>query len=230
MQQTEKRIPTSVARATGVMAILATLSMVTGAALWASSGADLDAALAQRTVGDYLVQAAEVRVTLLANLALWMIGASLMSAAVIGFFSMTTSRSLVAHLALGGAVAGVALALASFSIWMGIVLEVAPAHAAGADLSVLGAALGQAASISDWVATALILAAGGGLIGVAGRRDWAPNWLYGWSLLLILVGAVSLFGLFIDARTSLSFLIVPVGLLWFLAAGVTALRVSTRQA
>jgi hypothetical protein len=54
------------------------LVMVAGAAVWASTGTDLDAALVNGTVGEYLGAAVEHRSALGVNLTLWMFGVGLL--------------------------------------------------------------------------------------------------------------------------------------------------------
>lgn len=217
-------VRTSSAKFGGAMAPIGALVMFAGAATWASTGLDLDAALTDGTVGDYLVDAADNMSALTTNLSLWMFGVVFMVAGGIGLSRIAPSDSAVANAARGSFMVGGALALAAFSIWMGIVRELAPAHAAGTDLAAVGAALGQAATIADWVATALIIGVGPALISISGKGSWVPRWLFVWSAVALLASVISIIGLYTDQRATISFINVPIGLAWMIAAGIVALR------
>lgn len=214
-------------RAAGFTAIAGAVSMLVGSAFFVASGAGLDAALEDSTIGDYLTDAAANSTALTANLGFWILGVMLLGLGGImlsRFGDQDSSTIAVARFAF---TAGPAAAIVFFSIWLGIVLGLAPAHVAGAQVEATALALGHAASIADWIATVVILSLGGAALAVAGRATWVPRWLFRWAMLSVAFGALAIVGLVTDARTTLSVPIVPVGLGWMIAAGITAIRRST---
>ncbi len=216
------------ARFGGITAIVGALLMIGGAALWAIAGADLDAALVDGTVGSYLTDAAGNVKILTANLSLWMFGVVFLAAGGIGLSRLSSTNSAVATAAQGSYLVGAALGLAAFALWLGIVQELAPVHGQDADLSAVAAALGLTATTADWVATALIIGVGPGLISFAGKGVWVPRWLFIWGIVAVIASGVSILGLYIGGRATWAFIDVPVGVGWTLAAGIVALRHRTR--
>jgi hypothetical protein len=106
---------------------------------------------------------------------------------------------------------------------MTFVVVVAPAHAAGEDVLTLARTVGFAASTVDWLITALTLGIGPVALIVAGRDSWAPRWLQNCALVTAVVTIVELAALAAGQR-DIAFVLVPVGLALYTAAGVAALR------
>lgn len=212
-------------RAAGIMAILGGVTMLTGSAFWAVSGTDLDAALEADAIGDYLTDAAANSTLLTANLGFWILGVILLGLGGIMLSTLGDQNSPATAVARFAFTAGPAAGIVFFSIWLGIVLGLAPAHIAGEQVEAIALALGHASSIADWVATVIILSLGGAAVAVAGRGTWVPRWLFRWAMLTAVLGALSIVGLIFFARNAaLGFPVVPVGIGFMIASGITALR------
>lgn len=211
-------------RTAGVAAIVAALTMLTGTGFWAASGADLDAALEHGRIGDYLGAAAADSTMLTLNLGFWIAGVVLLGVAgnlLVGLGDKDSAAASVARFAF---TAVPAAAVVYFSVWLGIVLELAPAHLAGQQVEATARALAQAVSLADWIGTVVILALGGAALALSGRGSWVPRWLLVWAMVSAVAGVSTLAGLVLDMRTSLALPIVPIGLGFMIAAGITALR------
>ncbi len=212
----------SVTRLGGYAAITSAVLMITGAVLKVVSGADLDQALATGDLAGYLGDAAEVRYLLVTNLSLW----------IAGVFGLGVAGTTMAHLcerdrATGLLVrlcyyTGVPLAIAAFTAWIALVVQLSP-DAASPGTSI-AEVVGLFASRADWIATVLVVGAGPALISFAGRKDWVPNWLAGLGVVTAIAGVLTVIAMFTHALTSYGFLIVPVGLIWMIAAGIVLLR------
>jgi len=212
------------ARTSGIIAIAGSITMLVGTAVWATSGADLDKALDGDTMADFLTDAANSGAALVANLSLWMLGVVLLAIGGLGLVRRGRQDSLASVIGRFSLTAGAGLALGAYSLWLGIVLGLAPAHVAGASVIGTARALGYAASIGDWVATVMILGVGVGAIAAAGREVWVPRWLWIWGMASIAAGVLAILGLFLEARTTLTMIMLPVGMLFLIAAGIVAFR------
>lgn len=195
--------------------------MLSGAATWASSGADLDLALTSGSIREYLSQARAASGALHLNLGLWIVGVVLMCAGGCQLALLGRARAQLSTLACFVYGVGAAVGIVAFSLWLGIVKGLAPAEA-GAEVDAMAVALGQAATIADWIATVLILSVGSILVARAGKGIWVPGWLGAWAMLVGLAGVLALIGLFVGQRSTYAMLVVPAGVGWLIAAGVTA--------
>ena len=211
-------------RMAGLTAIAGAITMLVGTALWAVSGANLDGALEDNTMGAYLAEAAAEGATLTANLGFWIVGVLLLGLGGILLSRLGDSDSAATAVARFAFTVGPAAGIVFFSVWLGIVLGLAPAHVAGEQVEATALALGHAASVADWVATIVILSLGGVAVAVAGRDTWVPRWLFRWAMLLAASGGLAALGLIIDARTTLAMPIVPIGIGFMIASGVVAIR------
>lgn len=211
-------------RVAGATAVLGGVIMLAGAATWASTGADLDQALTQGSIAQYLESAKANASALCVNLTLWIVGVILMGAGGCQLALLGRTRIAAAAVACFGYTVGVGAAIVFFPLWLGIVLGLAPAHAAGSDVLAVAVALGQAATIADWIATVLILAVGSVCVAKAGADIWVPRWLLVWSRLVGIAGLSSLLGVVLGDRSTYAMLVVPLGVGWLIAAGITAAR------
>jgi hypothetical protein len=209
-------------RIAGYAALAAATSMIIGAILWASSGADLDGALAAGTIAEYLEAATARRSLLVGNLTAWIVGVLLFGAAGAGFFRLCRRRRTLAQIGLLCYWTAVPLAIASFVAMLAVVVQLAPLGTAEAVL--LADVVGWFGSRADWIATVLVVGFGPLLISIAGRDEWVPAWLAYWAMAAALAGILTVVAMFTGALSTYGFLIVPVGLGWTIAAGVVALR------
>lgn len=210
-------------RWTAVAAILGSLLMVAGAAVWSASGADLDLALQEAAMTGYLVDAAEQDTLLVVNLSLWIFGAISLgiagtALAVLG--ERTHPATAAARLVYTG---GAALAVAAFVTWLALV-RLAGNVTDPASVEPLADALGFIASRADWIATVLLVGVGPALLSFAGRDTWVPRWLAAWSFLTLIAAVLTTVAMFAGGLSTYGFVIVPVGLGWTIGAGVVALR------
>lgn len=208
-------------RTGGVLLATGAITMFLGAIAWATTGTDLDAALVGGDVAGYLASASDSAVPLRLNLSLWIVGVVLIG------MGGTNLSGRVAPAWRGVSrftfIAGPASAIVFFSMWLAIVVTIAPAHAVGDEAALLGAALGQAATIADWIATALIVGLGAFALS---RSDWSPRWLRTWGSIALAAGLVALVALAFLDRSPIGFAVVPIGLGFMVAAGITAIRKS----
>ncbi|MDX9749706.1 MAG: hypothetical protein RBT71_01315 [Flavobacteriales bacterium] len=215
-------------RVAGAMTIIGALTMIAGAITWGASGADLDAALTGGGIGDYLLKAHATEDMLRINITLWTIGVLIMCAGGVQLALMGRSRPQPAGVAFFAFAIGAGSAIVFFPMWMGIVIGLAPAHADGADHSAVAIAIGQGATIADWIATTMILSVGTVCVAQAGKGIWVPRWLVTWSYVAIVTGVLTTVGLLVGQRSTYAMLDVPVGLGWMIAAGIVALRLKPR--
>ena len=211
-------------RFAGLTTITGAITMLAGAATWVTSGTDLDATLTGGSMSDYLISANAASATLHLNITLWTLGAVLMCAGGCQLALMGRARPQPAGLACFAYAVGAGSAIVFFPLWLGIIKGLAPAHAGGTDLSAVAIALGEAATIADWVDTVMILAVGSICVAQAGKESWVPRWLVIWSYVVGVAGLLALIGLFTGDRSTYAMLIVPVGVGWLIAAGVVAMR------
>ncbi len=211
-------------RAAGTTTIAGAVAMLVGTAFWGASGTDLEAALEDGTVGDYLTDVAANGTVLSANLGFWILGIVLLG---IGGTMLSTHgnpdspATSVVRFAFS---AGPAASIVFFSIWLGMVVGLAPAHVAGQQVVGTAVALGYAVTIADSVATVLIVAVGAASIAVAGRDTWVPQWLFRWGMLAAVLGGVAMIPVVSGAPAPLGLPVVPVGLGFMLASGIVAVR------
>lgn len=219
--------PTSARAATnnrqaGTTALVAAGTMIVGSVLWASTGTDIDAALADGTVATYLADATQHTTVLAANLSVWIVGALLLGIANIQLASVTTERVFADRLAHYAAVVGAAVAVVAFVVWLALVTQLAPA--ANGIAEPVAATLAWIASRADWIATVLLVAVAPASIALAARGDWMPTWLGRWAALAALAGGLTVVAMFTDGLSTYGFLVVPVGLGWMMAAGFYLIR------
>jgi len=208
-------------RIAGYAALAAATSMIIGAVLSVSSGADLDRALAANTTAEYLETATANQSLLVGNLTAWILGVLLFGVAGAAFFRMCRRRRTLAQIGLLCYWTAVPLAIASFVAMLAVVVQVAPQGTAEAVL--IAEVMGWFGSRADWIATVLVVGIGPLLISVAGRDEWVPGWLAYWAMAAALAGILTVAAMFRDALSTYGFLVVPIGLGWTIAAGVVAL-------
>lgn len=217
-----RRTDASTTRLTGITAIVGAVIMLIGAAFYYATGsaADLPPALHDGTIPAYL-DAVNGSATIVTNLSLWIVGATLMGAAGVGFALLGRQRTGLAGFGATAAVLGAATAIVCFMAWLAVV--VAPAGDA-----LLGETLGWFAWHLDHVATALIIGFGPMLYALAGKGSWVPTWLVRWGAVAGVAAVLSLVAAYVHALADIGMVIVPVGIGWMIAGGITAVRQAAR--
>lgn len=205
----------------GLMAIIGAALMLTGAILWQASGTDLDAALAAGDMAGYLAGAAGSSLVVL-NLVAWTVGVLFLGAGGVALTRDPGNADRPAHLARLAFVTAVPLAIGAFMAMLAIVVRL-PVEASAAELA-LADVVGWWASRADWTATVLLVGFGPFLVSWAGRDAWVPGWLMWLGWLAGVAAVATIMAMFTDALSGYGFLIVPIGLIWLIAAGVVVLR------
>jgi hypothetical protein len=213
-------------RAAGIAALIGVVLAVVGAILLSAvSGTDLYAAMETSSAPErarLLTEIADAQTTLVVGLAIWMVAFPACAASSV-LLARLGRPSPLSSLARFGATASVGAILVFLSAMMAFVVAVAPAHAAGSDVTVLAHVVGFFASTVDWIVTAIVLGLAPAAAVFAGRDIWAPRWLQRFAAFTLAVTVVELIALAADNR-DLAFVLVPVGLAHLACAGITALR------
>jgi hypothetical protein len=206
-------------RAAGLTAIAGAATMIAGAIAWSIADADLWGLVdGDVQAGTYLADAAASAPTLHAAHTIWMAGVFVLA---LGGALLTGRRDDPASgAARASYTIGAALAIPAF---MSMVALTRLAES-GADQPALAAALAFLGARLDDVATVILLGVGPVLLGLANRRTWMPSWLVALAWVCGAAGLLSLVSLFFGMAASLGFLIVPVGMIWTIAAGTVAVR------
>jgi hypothetical protein len=203
----------------GASLVIGALVMVAGAAVWASTGTDLDAALVEGTVGAYLDAAVEHRGALAVNLTLWMFGVGLLG---LGGIQLAGTGREPGHPARDAARACYAvattLALVSFLTWYGLIRVAGSIDVGAAE------AIGWTAWNLDNVATSLIVGIGPLALAWVARDGWMPQWLSIWAGAAAITAVLTWIAIPTGGGGTYGFLIVPVGIVWSITAGVVAMR------
>jgi hypothetical protein len=201
--------------------------MVIGAALWGTSGTDLWAALDAGDVAGYLVAAGAVKAQLVASLSVWIVGVLILGVAGAAMANLCVRRRALGQIALACLRTGVSLVIVAYIAQLSLLVQIGP------DTSAISVAI---ANVVGWIgvraddlATALILGAMPFFLALAGRDEWMPTWLARWGYLDGIVGLFSLVVLYIPPLRGLSFIIIPPGVAWLIAAGIVLLRRSAAQ-
>ena len=210
-------------------ALAGSASFIIGAALWLISGVDIDQALATDEMAGYLVAAGSVIPLIIANLSFWIVGAILLGMAATAMTSLCVHRPVTAQMALVCYRIGVPLVIVAYVTWLALHVQIVPDTTPAAVL--LAETLGWFGSQADWLATILMIGLGPALISLAGRDDWVSPWLARWGIATAVTGLLTAIAMFTSSGvTTYGFLIVPVGLVWMVWAGVVLIRRSSQTA
>ena len=202
--------------------LIGSIAMVTGAAIWGASGADIDVAIETDAIAEYLSRVTETRSLLIANLSVWIFGVLCIGAGATVMAGLGAKRPVIATLARYNYWVGIPIVVVSYVAWLAVVVNT-PSEPNEAFTQV-ATALGWFASRADWTATILVLGTGPALICHAGRGEWVPNWLRIWGLLCLIPGFLTGLSMFIGGMPTLGFIIIPVGMLWMFAASAVLFR------
>lgn len=212
--------------AAGIAALIGVVLSVIGAILISGvSGTDLYGAMETSSAPErarLLTEIADSQTTLVVGLAFWMVAFPACAAGSV-LLARLGRPSPLSSLVRFGATASVGAILVFLSAIVAFVVVVAPAHAAGSDVTVLAHLVGFFASTIDWLVSAIVLGLGPAAAVFVGRDTWAPRWLQRFAALTLVVTIVELVALAADNR-DIAFILVPVGLAHLACAGIAALR------
>jgi hypothetical protein len=205
----------------GVTAVIGAISFLIGAILWNLSGTDIDQAVTNGEMADFLTTAANNQTIVVANLSFWIVGAVLLGIA--GATMVKISRpSVWSQIARVSFQTAVPLVIISYVTMLAVVVQIAPDTSPTSVL--LAEVVGWLGSRGDWVATILIIGLGPLALSQASKGDWLPNWLVGLGYATGICGLLTAIGIFANGLGTYGFIIIPVGLIWMLGAGVSLLR------
>jgi hypothetical protein len=203
----------------GICSIAGALSMLTGAALWGASGTDLWQALANHEMSAYLGKTQEAKSLLVANTSFWTLGVILIGIALTIMASFCISKK---HLAMAAVVlvkTALPIAIVSFIMMLSLAVQLARNNADGA--VEVAATIGWIGARLDDLATIMIIGLCPPIISMAGQSEWIPKWLQIWGYLAGIVGLIAILGFYQPALAAFTFVLIPVGMGWMIAAGVT---------
>ncbi len=203
-------------------ALIGALCMLAGATFWGISGADLEKALYDGDIANYLINVQENYTLVTANLSIWIIGVTLIGIAGTMMANLCIQYQAISAIAKYFYWIALPLVIASYVAMLTVVVHLSP-DSSSTTVSIAGA-LGWFGTRVDWVATIFMLGIGPALISVAGRGDWVPKWLVRWGFLALFAGLLAAIAMFTGALTSYGFLIIPVGLSWTIAASIVLFR------
>lgn len=192
--------------------------MLIGAALWGASGTDLWTALANGEMEAYIAKLAPAKTLLVANTCFWILGVILMGIAGNMMTDLCLRKRSMAIAASTCMKIAVPVAIVSFMTMLAPALHIAPDTSPGAVS--LATVVGWTGSRLDDLATVLVIGAGPLFFSLAGYGEWAPKWLRNWGILAGIAGLAAILGEFIPGAIALTFIIIPFGIGWMIAAGV----------
>ncbi len=205
-------------RAGGRVTLAGALTMLVGAALYSSSGADVWGAVSSGDMATLLLDAAGSTTTLYAGLTAWVFG--VIGMAIGGSQLADSGRGAAARAARTSLTIGAAVAIPAFLL----LASVTRLAGSGSTSYELADALAFLGTTLDDVATIIIIGLSPVLVAMACRGTWMPRWLVRWAWLAGVAGLLSIVAIFLGQSATLGFAIVPLGIPWMIASGVTAIR------
>lgn len=212
------------AKIAAITVLIGSVFMLVGAAIWGISGADIDQALSEKDMANYLILAHERKTMLITNLTLWICGVIVLGAAGFLMANLSNSKSILSKIIRYNYSIAIPIVVIAYTAWLSIVVRLT-AHDPH-ETAELAEVVGWFASRADWIATILILATGPFLIAISGRNSWVPKWFRIWSYVCLFTGFLNLLAMFADGLTTYGFLIIPVGMGWMVASFFVLRRLS----
>lgn len=222
------RADRDLARFGGLLLALGTIGMGIGAAVMTASGADVFAAMessARTDIAKHLSDVADKQTILVVHFSIWIVSFIMLALGGSLLVRMSSARPLPAAIARFGFDITAAAAIIYYSAMMGIVVGLAPAHAAGQDVLAVTRAIGFGAATADWVATIIVLGICSVALSESARTTWTPPWLRRLAYVALTAGGISAAALILDERP-LASIILPFGMAHMIAAGILAVRYS----
>jgi len=211
--------PTATLRTAGYLLVGGAATMLIGAGVHFSTGADLWKAVDDGAMADYLTEASRSATTIVVGLAVWIVGSLLLG--VGGVLASRGGDGPAPTAARTVYTVGSAVAIPAF-VTMAAVVRLADAGTTSTDLA---DALGFVGIRLDDLATIALIGMGPVLLALATGRDrWMPSWLTRAAWLVGAAAVLAAVAIFTGASASYGFLLVPIGLAWTIAAGTTAVR------
>lgn len=206
----------------GYTAIAGAVTMVIGAILWGTSGTDLWLALDSSDLAGYLADVVGVKAQLVTNLSVWILGVLILGVAGTMMAEMCQKRRVLAQVGLVCFRTAVPLVIVAYIAMLAVVVQLG--GAVNETAVAIAEVVGWIGARADDLATALIIGGGPLFISLAGHGEWVPTWLLRWGYLAGLAGLFSLVCLYIPGMVAYGFIIIPIGVIWMIAAGVVLLR------
>lgn len=202
--------------------LVGSICMLTGAALWGASGADLDQSLNNADMAGYLKAALSAQNLLIANLSVWIIGVILLGVGANMMALLSEQKPVLTQLIRYNYGVAVSIVVVSYMAWLAVVVRLSAS--ASPEVAAIAEAVGWFGTHTDWVGTVLVLGTGPVLICTAGRGIWVPNWLRVWSYITLFTGVLTTIAQYAGGLTSYGFIIIPIGMGWMIAAAITLFR------
>ena len=222
----EKQHKKNAARLGAYTTLLGSVCMLTGAAIMISSGTDMDLALYNGTIADYLRESLVNQYMLIVNLSLWILGVILLGIGATMMALLSEQNSILAQLVRYNYWIAIPLVVTAYMAWLAVVVRLA--SSASPEAAAIAEGIGWFAVRADWLATVLVLGTGPALIAAAGRGIWVPKWLRVWSLITLFAGLLTTVAQYAGGLTTYGFLIIPIGMGWMIAAAITLFRQKTQ--
>lgn len=203
-------------------ALLGSICMLGGAAIWGASGADMDASMAANDIVGYLSVAKESKTMLIANLSIWIVGVIILGVAASMMTYLSRENSVLSIIARYNYGVGIPLVVISYVAWLSVVVRLTAYDPSS--VSVVAETMGWFAVRADWVATVLVLGTGPLLLALAGKNSWVPKWLFVWSYFCLAAGILNIIAMFTGDFSTYGFLIIPVGMGWMVASSVVLFK------
>lgn len=211
----------------GYTAVAGAITMVIGAILWGTSGTDLWLALDSGDTAGYLAAVSGVKAQLVANLSVWILGVLILGVAGTMMAEVSQKRRILAQIGLVCFRTAVPLVIVAYICMLAVVVQLG--GAVDETAVAIAKVVGWIGVRADDLATALIIGGGPLFISLAGHGEWVPTGLLRWSYLAGLAGLLSLVFLYIPGMGAYGFIIIPIGVIWMIAAGVVLLRRKTAR-
>ncbi|HUG85845.1 MAG TPA: hypothetical protein VMM13_14880 [Euzebya sp.] len=208
-------------RAGGLCLVAAAVCMLAGAIIWAPTGVDFDAAVEQGTATALLADVDASRGALQVTFLLWILATPFFAAA--GGLLRRAHHGSPAGVAAGSLmVFGAGIALIAFVGFETMTTAMAPLH--DSISHELATTVSHLTSRLDWIATIAIIGVPPALLSAANREVW-PRWIQVLGFLAPLTAMLTATAMVTGSGlTTYGFLLVPVGLVWAIAAGIRLAR------
>lgn len=202
--------------------LLGSLCMLGGAALWVTSGTEIDVSLAANDMAGYLTAANESKTILVANLSIWIVGVILLGVAASMMTYLSRENPIHSLIARYNYWVGIPIVVISYVAWLAVVVRLTAYEPSS--VSTIAEAVGWFATRADWVATVLMLGTGPLLLSLAGKNSWVPKWLEVWSYFCFAAGILNIIAMYLGGLSTYGFLIIPVGMGWMVASSIALFK------